>query len=142
MDGGGGQKNYELSLKDLSFSVMVKGTVWPDWICKRVEPLDGIEKDINRCRFLIFLNLEYLTKVQCSVPLHAKMHPTSCLFGSRFACAQTAIFSSKTCAKNAGETSSFRFLAVLLKPYCFYDFFCKKYAQSTGVFQCSFFLNV
>jgi hypothetical protein len=33
------------------------------------------------------------------------MNPTSCLFGSRFACSQTTIFSSEPCSKNAGETS-------------------------------------
>ncbi len=35
-------KNYELGLEDchLSFSVTVKGTVRPDWICMSVEPLD------------------------------------------------------------------------------------------------------
>jgi hypothetical protein len=56
--------------------------------------------------FLFFIfDLEYLTRVQSSEPLHAKMIPTSCLFGSRFACAQTAIFSAELCSKNAGETS-------------------------------------
>jgi hypothetical protein len=56
--------------------------------------------------FLFFIfDLEYLIRVQSSEPLHAKMNPTSCLFGSRFACAQTAIFSAKLCSKNAGETS-------------------------------------
>jgi hypothetical protein len=33
------------------------------------------------------------------------MNPISCLFGSRFACAQTAIFSAEPCSKYAGETS-------------------------------------
>jgi hypothetical protein len=33
------------------------------------------------------------------------MNPTSYLFGSRFACAQTVIFSTELCSKNAGETS-------------------------------------
>jgi hypothetical protein len=33
------------------------------------------------------------------------MNPTTHLFGSLFACAQTAIFSAKPCSKNAGETS-------------------------------------
>jgi hypothetical protein len=33
------------------------------------------------------------------------MNPTSCLFGSRFACAQTGIFSAEPFSKNAGETS-------------------------------------
>jgi hypothetical protein len=47
----------------------------------------------------------YVIKVQSSDPLHAKTNPTSCLFGSQFACAQTAILSAKPCSKNAGETS-------------------------------------
>jgi hypothetical protein len=55
--------------------------------------------------FSIF-DLEYLIRVQSSELLHAKMNPTSCLFGSRFACEpQTAIFSTEPCSKNAGETS-------------------------------------
>jgi hypothetical protein len=33
------------------------------------------------------------------------MNPTSCLFGSRLACAQFAIFSAEPCSKNARETS-------------------------------------
>jgi hypothetical protein len=33
------------------------------------------------------------------------MNPTSYLFGSRFACAQTVIFSGEPCSKYAGETS-------------------------------------
>jgi hypothetical protein len=69
---------------------------WYHWI--------GLEKDINRYRFLIF-DLEYLIRVQSSEPLHAKMNPTSSLFGLRFACAQTAIFSAEPCSKNAGEKS-------------------------------------
>jgi hypothetical protein len=50
--------------------------------------------------FVIFYP-EYLIRVQSSEHLHAKMNPTSCLFGSRFACAQTAIFSAEPCSKNA-----------------------------------------
>jgi hypothetical protein len=43
--------------------------------------------------FLFFIfNLEYLIRVQSYDPFHAKVNPTSCLFGSRFASAQTAIF--------------------------------------------------
>jgi hypothetical protein len=46
--------------------------------------------------FLFFIfDLEYLIRVQSSEPLHAKMNPTSYLFSSRFACAQTAIFSNE-----------------------------------------------
>ncbi len=33
------------------------------------------------------------------------MIPTSCLFGSRFVWAQTAIFSAELCSKNAGKSS-------------------------------------
>jgi hypothetical protein len=32
------------------------------------------------------------------------MNQTSYLFGSRFACAQTTIFSTEPCSKNAGDT--------------------------------------
>jgi hypothetical protein len=53
--------------------------------------------------FYIF-DLEYLIRVQSSETLYAKMNPISCLFGSRFACAQTAIFSAEPSSKNAGET--------------------------------------
>ncbi len=48
-----------------------------------------------------------MIRVQSSKPLHAKTNPTSYLFGSRFACAQTAIFSAEPCSKNAGETQLF-----------------------------------
>jgi hypothetical protein len=56
--------------------------------------------------FLFFIfDLLYLIRVKSSEPLHAKMNPTSCLFGSQFACAQTVIFSAKPCSKNAGDKS-------------------------------------
>jgi hypothetical protein len=43
-----------------------------------------------------------LIRVQISSePFHAKINPTSCLFESRFACAQTP----DLCSKNVGETS-------------------------------------
>jgi hypothetical protein len=65
----------------------------------------GLEKDINHYRFFIFIfDLEYLIRVQSSEPLHAKMNPTSCLFGSWFAFAQTAIFSAAPCSKNGEAT--------------------------------------
>jgi hypothetical protein len=54
--------------------------------------------------FLIF-DLEYLIRVQSSEPLHAKMKPTSCIFGLLFACAQNAIFFAEPCSKNSGGTS-------------------------------------
>jgi hypothetical protein len=41
--------------------------------------------------FFIF-DLEYLIRVHSSEPIHGKMNSTSCLFGSRFACAQTQSF--------------------------------------------------
>ncbi len=48
---------------------------WYHWI--------GIEKNINRYRFIIFyLSLKYFKRLQSSEPLHAKINPTSCLFGS------------------------------------------------------------
>jgi hypothetical protein len=40
-----------------------------------------------------------LIRVKSSEPLHAKINPTSCLFGLRFACAQTAILSAKPRSK-------------------------------------------
>ncbi len=40
-----------------------------------------------------------MIRVQSSEPLHAKMNPTSYLFGSQFACAQTAIFSAEPYSK-------------------------------------------
>ncbi len=46
-------------------------------------------------------DLEYLIRVQSSEPLHAKMNLT--LFGSRFAFAQTAIFSAEPCSKKMRE---------------------------------------
>jgi hypothetical protein len=41
-----------------------------------------------------------LIRVQSFEPLHAN----ACLFGSRFAFAETAIFSAERCSKNAGGT--------------------------------------
>jgi hypothetical protein len=56
--------------------------------------------------FLFFIfDLEYLIRVHSSEPLRAKMNPTFCLFGSQFACAQTAIFSAEPCSITAGEKS-------------------------------------
>jgi hypothetical protein len=56
--------------------------------------------------FLFFIfDHEYLIRVQSSEPIHAKMNPTSCLFGTWFACAQTSIFSAKPSSKNVVETS-------------------------------------
>jgi hypothetical protein len=52
-----------------------------------------------------YFYLEHLIRVQSSEPLHAKMNPTSCSFGSWLAYAQTAIFSAKPYSKKAGETS-------------------------------------
>ncbi len=42
------------------------------------------------CFYFLIFDLEYLIRVQSSEPLHAKMNPTSCLFGSRFA--RNAVF--------------------------------------------------
>ncbi len=46
-----------------------------------------------------------------------RMNPTSCLFGSRFACAQTAIFSAEPCSKNAGETWIVLWITLLSKKF-------------------------
>jgi hypothetical protein len=55
--------------------------------------------------FFIIFDLEYLIRVHSSEPLHAKMNPTSCIFGSQFTCAQTGIFSVEPCSITAGEKS-------------------------------------
>jgi hypothetical protein len=68
-----------------------------------VVPLDRPKKgqDINRYGF--YFNLEYLIRVQSSDPLHAKLNPASCLFGSQFACPQTAIVPAEPCSKKCGR---------------------------------------
>ncbi len=75
----------------------IKGTVRPDWICMRVVSLESPLKGHQPLYILYFLffifDLEYLIRVQSSEPLHAKMNPTSCLLGSRFAYLQAAILS-------------------------------------------------
>jgi hypothetical protein len=59
----------------------------------RVVPFGALKRTSTALGFLFFIfDLEYLIRVQSSEPLHAKMNPTSCLFGSRFACAQTSLF--------------------------------------------------
>jgi hypothetical protein len=66
---------------------------------------DALKRTSTAIGFLFFIfDLEYLMRFQSSDLLHAKMNPTSCLFGSQFACAQTPIFSLEPCSKNAGET--------------------------------------
>jgi hypothetical protein len=57
----------------------------------------GLKKATNRCRFLIFFHFSvwYLKRLQSCEPLHTKMNPNSCLFGSQFAWAQTTIFPPK-----------------------------------------------
>ncbi len=52
-------------------------------------PLKG-HQPLYVFNFFIF-ELEYLNKLQSSERLHAKMNPTSCLFGLRFAYLQAAI---------------------------------------------------
>jgi hypothetical protein len=59
---------------------------------------------------------ENLVKVQSSELLHAKMNPTSCLFGS-FSRAQTSIFSAEPCSKNTGETSIVLGLQLMSKEF-------------------------
>ncbi len=66
----------------------------------------GLKRTSTAIGFLFFIfDLKYFIRVQSSEPLHAKMNSTSCLFGSRFACAQTAIFSAEPSSKNGEETS-------------------------------------
>jgi hypothetical protein len=66
--------------------------------------------------FFIF-DLEYLIRVQNSEPLHAKINPTSCLFGSRFACAQTAIFSAHRAPKKRERHQLFFGLQLVSKEF-------------------------
>ncbi len=75
------------------------------WEC--MVPLDKALKRTSTAIYRLFyiFDLEYLIKGQSSERFHAKMNPTFCLFGSQFACAQTAIFSAEPCSKNVGETS-------------------------------------
>jgi hypothetical protein len=59
--------------------------------------------------FLFFIfDLEYLIRVQSSEPLHAKINPISCLSGSQFAFAPTAIFSAEPLQKCGRDGTSFR----------------------------------
>jgi hypothetical protein len=45
------------------------------------------------------------------------MNPTSCLFGSRFACAQTTIFSAEPCSKKCKRHHLFFGLQLLSKEF-------------------------
>ena len=56
-----------------------------------------IEKPLKRtstaiCFWFFNFTLEYFKRLQSSEPLHAKLNPTSCLFGLRFAYLQAVIF--------------------------------------------------
>ncbi len=69
------------------FLASFKGKVRPDWICMRVAPLDRPWKGhqpLYVFNFLISLLNRYVKRLQSSEPLHTKMNPTSCLFGSWF----------------------------------------------------------
>jgi hypothetical protein len=66
--------------------------------------------------FFIF-DLEYLIRVQSSELLHAKMNQTSYLVGSRFACAQTAIFSANRVPKMRKRHQLFFGLRLLSKQF-------------------------
>ncbi len=57
------------------------------------------------CFWFFNFSTEYLKQLKSSEPLHAKLNPISCLFGSRFVCAQAAIFFAKPYSINAGEAS-------------------------------------
>jgi hypothetical protein len=82
------------------------GTVRPDWICMRVVSLESPLKGHQPLYVFNFIfDLEYLKQLQSSEPLHAKGLQSSCLLGSRFACAQAATFFVKLYSINAGETS-------------------------------------
>jgi hypothetical protein len=81
-------KASNTSLKVLSGQI---GSAW-EWYHWRI----GLDKDINRYKFFIFFfDLEYLIRVRSSKPLHAKMNPNSCLFGSPFALLKPRSFLQK-----------------------------------------------
>ncbi len=84
LDGLATAVHANLAVKYLNLSLKVPsgqiGSTWEwyHWI--------GLEKDINHYSFWFFnFHLEYLKRLQSSEPLHAKLNPTSCLFGSGFA---------------------------------------------------------
>jgi hypothetical protein len=67
-----------------------------------------LEEDIQFFYFFkFFFYLIYLIRVQSSEPLRATMNPTSCLFGSWFACAQTVIFSTEPVLQKCVRDSIF-----------------------------------
>ncbi len=84
-----------------------KGTVRPDWICIRVvsleNPLKG-HKPLYVFNFL-FLTLNIWQEFKVLSRSMQKGLQSSCLFGSRFACAQAVIFFAKPYSINAGVTS-------------------------------------
>jgi hypothetical protein len=56
--------NMYCNTKENNIKYENKGTVWPDYICMRVVPLDRPWKGPNRYRFLIFciMILNFLTE--------------------------------------------------------------------------------
>ncbi len=63
----------------------LKGTVRPDLICMTVVLLEVLERTSIALGFGFFhFSFEYLKRLQSSEPLHTKMNPPSCLFGSWF----------------------------------------------------------
>ncbi len=84
-----------------------KGTVRPDWICTRVVSLESPLKAHQPVYvFNFFISLLNILK-DFKVLSHFMQNwiQSSCLFGSRFACAQAAIFFAKPYSINAGEAS-------------------------------------
>ncbi len=93
------QTKFFLVILNVLSSQIGSAWEWYHWI--------GLEKNINFYRFFIFHFWSWIFNKS------SKFWAASCknesnllyLFGSRFACSQTAIFSAEPCSKNAGKTS-------------------------------------
>ncbi len=97
--GRGGWERRQIILKE--------GTVRSDWIFVRVVPLDGPGKGhqpLYVFHFLILI-LNFRKDFKVLSRFMQKGLQSSCLFGSRFACAQTATFFAELFSKNAGDIS-------------------------------------
>ncbi len=84
-----------------------EGTVRPDWICMRVVSLESPLKGHQPLQVLNFfiLLLNILKDFKVLSLFMQNWIQSSCLFGSRFAYAQAAIFFAKPYSINAGEAS-------------------------------------
>ncbi len=89
------------------YSYYFKGTVRPDWICMRVVPLERPLKGHQPLYVFDFLIsvLNIWNNFKAMTRFMQNWIQSSCLFGSRFACAQAAIFFAEPYSINAGEAS-------------------------------------